>query len=257
MDIVEEVYSFYEDFAGEKGYFGQAESGRLLPYVRVGRGSPTILLQYCIHAREYITSYLALSQIRDAESAYPGGSLFFAPMVNPDGVEIVLGGEPLYKANGKGVDLNVNFDAKWGTGVNNKRIKGAADYIGEYPFSAAETRALRDFTYFVKPDATVSYHSKGREIYWYFGQEGERAERDFKIAEAVGGVTGYRVTNPSGSAGGYKDWCIENFAIPSLTIEVGDNYLAHPIGKERLPKIAAENAAVIKTLVERLKKSDP
>ena len=61
-------------------------------------------------------------------------------MTNPDGVALALGGlssvkEPsradflrglnggedfsLWKANANGVDLNVNFDARWGAGIKN------------------------------------------------------------------------------------------------------------------------------------------
>ena len=67
-------------------------------------------------------------------------------MVNIDGVEIAINNKPLYKANANGVDLNVNFDAKWGSGESNLTTINDENYIGKHPFSESETKALRDFT---------------------------------------------------------------------------------------------------------------
>lgn len=252
MDVISEVYSFYQSYKGEKGYIGVTENKRLIPYLRVGTGKKVVLFQYAIHAREYITSYLAIEQIKHLLKNPPDASFYFVPMVNVDGVDIVLKGKPNYKANANGVDLNVNFDARWGSGVSNKRVKGESDYIGEYPFSESESRALRDFTYLLRPIATVSYHSKGREIYWYFHQK--ETHRDMAIAKALAKVTGYAVKNPQGSAGGYKDWCIEKLHVPSFTIEVGDDYLVHPIEKKHLDKIVKENLEVPMALLNELEK---
>lgn len=240
MDVLDEVYSFYGEYRGEKGVFGYSELKKPLPYMVVGSGRPVILYQYAMHAREYITAYLALEHIKGEAAS---GTSVFAPMINPDGVEIALK-NPAYKANAKGVDLNVNFDARWGTGVKNKRAAGDSDYIGEYPFSAEETRALRNFTLLIKPDMTVSYHAKGEEIYWYFYQGGKAFARDKRLAEAAAKVTGYKIAYPAGSAGGYKDWCIETLGIPALTIEVGGDDLSHPIGKEHLREIYLKNKGV-------------
>lgn len=252
MDVLEEVYNFYDGFGGEKGIIGYSERGKGIPYFCVGGGDVTLLIQYCIHAREYITAYLGLEHIKFYENRQIGAKIYFLPIVNPDGVFIALNRNPLYKANANGVDLNVNFDALWGSGVSNKKVKGDSDYIGEYPFSAAESRALRDFTYKTKPDITVSYHSKGEEIYYYFYQK-QNLSRDRFIAQAVAKETGYKIVNPIGSAGGYKDWCVQKLGIPSLTIEVGDNRLSHPIGKQYLPSILKKNVNVPQVAVNALK----
>ena len=76
----------------------------------------------------------------------------------------------LWKANGRGVDLNVNFQADWGCGAANVRRPGPENYIGPAPFSEPETRALRDLTLALSPDATISFHTKGGEIYWEYGR---------------------------------------------------------------------------------------
>ena len=142
MDVLEEVYSFYDGFKGEKGVFGFSEEGRPLVYFLAGKGAPVLLAQYAMHAREYVTAYVALEEVKYLAERDIGGSVYVLPLVNPDGVRIALTRDKLWKANAKGVDLNVNFDARWGTGAQNKRTAGASDYIGEYPFSAAESAAL-------------------------------------------------------------------------------------------------------------------
>ncbi len=254
MDVLEEVYSFYDDFAGEKGVFGFSEERRPLVYFLLGKGEPVLLMQYAMHAREYVTAYVALEQIRWLSSRDFGGSVYLLPLVNPDGVKIALTRDKLWKANAKGVDLNVNFDARWGTGVRNKRVAGASDYIGEYPFSAAESLALKNFTLRVMPDMTVSYHTKGEEIYWYFHQEEPRAARDYALAKVAAEVTGYALKTPAGSAGGYKDWCVETLRIPAITVEAGEDALSHPVGKENARRIFLKNKDVPQKLLERLRK---
>ncbi|MFR1983948.1 MAG: M14 family zinc carboxypeptidase [Christensenellaceae bacterium] len=130
----------------------------------------------------------------------PGaGSVWIVPLMNPDGALLsqcglssvadgaarerllrINGGEDfsLWKANGAGVDLNVNFDADWGEGKRNVRAAASENYIGPEPFSEPETRALKAFTEEIRPDYTLSYHTKGGEIYWYYYQPLSACVRD-------------------------------------------------------------------------------
>lgn len=253
MNVIEELEKFYCEFKGEKGYIGSTVNGKLISYFQVSKTNyPTLIVQYAIHAREYITTYLALKQIRQFEKKGKVGTVFFLPMLNADGVEIALKENSLYKANANGVDLNVNFDARWGKGRQNVRQKGDQNYIGKQPFSEPESKSLRDFTLFVKPDMTISYHSKGEEIYYEFFQEEEQRERDYRLAKTVVDITGYQIKSTPDSCGGYKDWCISMLKIPSLTIEVGDDRLKHPIKKYRLREIYQKNANVLCALTQKL-----
>lgn len=253
MDVLEELKVFYSGFSGVKGYIGSTENGALIPYFAVRKTEhPVIIAQYAIHAREYVTAYLGMMQAQDFKKRGERGTVYFVPAVNPDGIAEALYGDKMYKANAKMVDLNVNFDAKWGEGAENVRIKSSANFIGAFPFSESETRALRDFTLSVMPDMTLSYHSKGEEIYWEFYQTGLVRERDCKIASAVSAATGYPVKSAGNSVGGYKDWCVEKLKIPALTIEVGNDSLSHPIGKEHTEEIFEQNRDVIKILTEIL-----
>ena len=250
MNVLEKLKSFYDHFV-DKEIIGYSFKGKPIYSFRVKyTEKPCILAVYSVHAREYITSYLAFEMIADFIKNGKVGTCFFIPCLNPDGVEICINGNGLYKANGRGVDLNVNFDADWGSGKTNKRERGDSDYIGEYPFSEKETQALRDYTFKVKPDMTLSYHSKGEEIYFEYGQTGERYRRDLRIARIISKKTGYPIKSTFGSTGGYKDWCVDKLSIPAVTIEICPDSLAHPIGEKYL-YTAKKNFGLLNELTEK------
>ncbi|MBR2330545.1 MAG: peptidase, partial [Clostridia bacterium] len=154
----------------------------------------------------------------------------------------------LWKANGRGVDLNVNFDARFGQGVKNVRVAGAENYVGKRPFSEPETSALKNFTLKIRPDYTVSYHTKGEEIYWCFHQSPTQRERDFHLAQTLANSTGYPLKEAKGSVGGYKDWCIESLKIPAFTVETGADTLTHPLQENALADIIQKNGDSLKRL---------
>lgn len=251
--MVEKIKNFYLSFKGEKGIYGKSHFNRDLYYIKVSKSLfPKLIVQYSIHAREYITSLLSLKQIEHFIKFGKKGTVYFLPLTNPDGVDICEKHNPLYKANGRGVDLNVNFPAKWGLGKTNQIKCGIENFIGEYPLSELESKALCDFTLKVKPNATVSYHSKGEEIYWRFTQTKTQLAKDFYLAKLLAKATGYTLKETPYSCGGYKDWCIETLKIPSFTIEVGSDNLTHPIGEEHLQSIFEKNKRVINILTEKL-----
>ena len=253
MDILQEIENFYNNFEGEKGIIGYSEKLKPINYFCASQTDfPRVIVQCGMHAREHITSLLCLKLIEYFNENAKYGTVFFIPAVNPDGIKNAKNNLPLFKANARGVDLNVNFDAKWGSGVKNTKIKGAENYIGVCAFSEAETKALRDFTLLVKPHLTISFHSKGEEIYYEFNQNLTDKTRDFEIAKAAQKVNGYKVKDTALSAGGYKDWCIEKLKIPALTIEVGNDNLSHPIGKEHLEEIFQKNKNLLCVVIERL-----
>ena len=254
MDLLNEVENFYNNFDGEKGIIGRTVKGKPIYYMAIKKSNyPKIIVQCSIHAREYITTYLCLKLIKSLPKLIEVGCVYFIPLLNADGVEICLNQFPLYKANANGVDLNVNFDARFGKGEKNVFLSGAENYVGKHPFSEPESKALRDFTYKIKPHLTISYHSKGQEIYYEFHQGKKRLERDLSLAKKVSKICGYKIKSTPFSCGGYKDWCIEKLKIPALTIEVGDDNLTHPIGKSSLTPIYQENKMVLPTAIDWLK----
>ena len=269
MNIYEHITKFYEGRKEEKKILGKTEFGRTMYALKAGTGSPVGIAIYAIHGREYITAKLAIAQfLRGVER----GSCWFVPLVNPDGAllsETGVSSAPawaqealtrlngggdfsLWKANGRGVDLNVNFPARWAKGVKNVRTAGSENFVGDRPCSEAETRALCAFTKEICPDYTVSYHTKGEEIYWRFHQSPQEEKRDLRLAECLSEATGYPLKEAKGSVGGYKDWCIERLKIPAFTIEVGKDEYAHPLGEDTLEEIVAKNVDAIYALSGRI-----
>ncbi|HYG58741.1 MAG TPA: M14 family zinc carboxypeptidase, partial [Symbiobacteriaceae bacterium] len=170
-------------------------------------------------------------------------SIWFVPMVNPDGVTLhqqgleafppevregilaINGGSSDFsgwKANAEGVDLNLQYPAEWESLRWNGTVPAFAHYKGAAPLTAPETRAMTAFTYAVDPEITVSYHATGRILYWHFHNRPEHLERDRRLAEQFGALTGYVLVQPEAnpSGGGYKDWFVQTFGRPGFTPEI-------------------------------------
>jgi g-D-glutamyl-meso-diaminopimelate peptidase len=230
---------------------GKSVLGRHIYAFHVGGRGPQTIIIGAIHAREWITTLLLVEMVKETSLNPPNKcGIYFLPICNPDGVEIALdGGQPLWKSNARGVDLNVNFDADWGGGAQNVNVAGSANYIGPYPESEPETRALVSFTRRIRPKMTLAYHSKGEVIYYGFAPRGatpnaRRLARDTRLAAKLGEITGYTPTRTADSAGGYTDWVSWHLKIPAFTIEVGNDALPHPITPDRLDAIWAQNRGV-------------
>ncbi len=219
--IYDKISRFYKSYKKQKCVIGYSYKGRAVFAFHTGNPfGKQFIAVYGIHGREWITALLALKHIK--KSASCGG--WIIPLANPDGATISEKQNPMWKANARGVDLNVNFDADWGTGVKNVRQRGGENCIGDKPFSESESCALAAFTRRISPFVTFSFHTKGEEIYWEFDGEG-----DEDGANILSAATGYKPVRIQGSAGGYKDWCIQKLGIPSYTIECGSDKLKHPI----------------------------
>ena len=146
-----------------------------------------VLVQAGMHGREWINVQIAMAQIEDylGQEQYAAllreTALVFVPMCNPDSVRIAQegadwiedeaaradvqrwideSGEPYdqWKANGRGVDLNRNFDARWDEQTEERATAGPvyAFYRGENPESEPETQALVELTNDFGPDSTIT-----------------------------------------------------------------------------------------------------
>ena len=207
-------------------------------------------------------------------------AVHFVPMINPDGVTLCQRGldgmqmaetrQNLYriyemdgavelkdyfrkwKSNARGVDINRNFDADWERYDDRLGNPSSDHFKGTEPESEAETRALTNLTKKYKFKRTISYHTQGNVIYWYFGQSGElkRESRDF--AEMISGETGYRVDSDYEKLdpAGYKDWAISKMSIPSVTIEVGTGQ--SPVEAKQFQGIWEQNRDVCLSMIYSL-----
>lgn len=253
-----------------------------------------ILIQACIHGREYMSALLVMKQLEyflseyatgaydDPELSYMKNTAFHVvPMSNPDGAEISMRGpgaitditlrngllsiyhadiektetkparEQYYrkwKANARGVDLNLNFDAGWNE-LTGAEAASSSGYPGPAPASEPESQALINYAQLFVFDATISYHAYGSGYYWDYRQRGRLRDQTRSLAWLVQSVTGYLsledlMGEPSG--GGFKDWAIECLRIPSLTVEIGTT--SSPLDIREFPTIWERNRGVWETI---------
>lgn len=267
------------------GEIGRSVMGRPLWSLKLGRGDNRVLYNASHHANEWLTTPVLLKFAEQLAAAYANAgeifgrsaaeilsyaSIYIIPAVNPDGIDLVTGelaqGEYFnyarsialrypqfpfpsgWKANIRGVDLNLQYPAGW---ENAKAIKFAqgvtspapADYVGSAPLAAPESRAMYDYTLALDPSLTLSYHSQGRVIYWRFLDYEPANSR--AIAELFASVSGYAVEETPYASGfaGYKDWFIQDYDRPGYTIEVGEGVNPLPLGD--FPAIYRDNVGIL------------
>lgn len=240
----------------------------------IGNGPRKVVYSAAHHANEWITSLLLLKfaeefarairenrQIlgQNAADIAAAATIYMVPMVNPDGVDLVVGATapgtveyeiarrlsenypsiPFpdgWKANLLGVDLNLQYPAGW---LQAREIKfdqgftrpGPRDYVGRAPLTQLESRALLGYTEFIDPALVLAFHTQGQLIFWTF--------RDIEVpgAEELGrefaDLSGYTLADVpfESSFAGYKDWFIQNYRRPGYTIEAGLGTNPLPIGQ--------------------------
>ena len=157
-----------------------------------------------------------------------------------------------WKSNANGVDLNRNFDALWDSYADPAGHPSADHYKGTAPGCEAESNALIQLTLQEHFSRTISYHTQGDVIYWYFGQEGSLYDQTLSFANTIAAATGYpldadyQALDPAG----YKDWAILSQGIPSLTIEVGTGDT--PVSPDQFETIWEENQFVWEEMLKTL-----
>ncbi|AGC68495.1 gamma-D-glutamyl-L-diamino acid endopeptidase 1 [Thermoclostridium stercorarium subsp. stercorarium DSM 8532] len=266
MDIegLEARYPFIET-----GIIGKSVLGKNLYYIRLGTGPVEVHYNGAHHALEWITAPLLMKFAENFCRAYASGysirgynvreiwnrsSIYIVPMVNPDGVDLVLEGlkpdNPYYEqllqwnrtglpfsqvwqANIRGTDLNRNYPASWQDAKAQEEAfgifgPGPTRYGGPSPLSEPETQAMVNFTRQHNFKLVIAYHSQGEVIYWLY--KNMQIPRAREIGEIFARASGYTLSETPYEAAyaGYKDWFIEEFRRPGYTIEVG-------LGRNPLP----------------------
>ena len=203
--------------------------------------------------------------------------IHFVPMVNPDGITLVQGGIDAlntqaaktmvmsmaaqdqvtdlttylrkWKNNINGVNLNRNFDAFWQEATPKVEHPSNMFYKGTGPESEVESKALANLCRQLRPDYTISYHTQGRVIYWYFGETGNYKAKGQHLANVVHQNTGYTISNTwsQTDAAGFKDWAVQKLDIPSVTIELGRG--TSPVDESQITQMWTENDGILPDLL--------
>lgn len=265
---------------------GTTAQGRPLRTLVIGSGPRRVIYTAAHHANEWITALVLLKFAEDlAQAIETGGSIYgipasdiaqaatiyMVPMVDPDGVDLVVGaiqpGSAAYedarriadtfpfipfpngwKANLAGVDLNLQYPAGWLQAREIKFMQGFSrpaprDYVGRAPLDQPESRALADYTIAMDPALVLAYHTQGQEIYWQFKDIEVPGARE--LGEKFAAASGYQLaeTPYASSFAGYKDWFIQNFRRPGYTVEagLGDN----PLPLSQFDEIYRDNIGIL------------
>ena len=241
-----------------------------------GREPRRILYIGAHHGMEWITTSLLLRFVNEycellksdglaegirAKRLYETCGIYVLPMLNPDGVDYAVNGvssdNVLYdrllrmngdcrdfshwQANGRGVDLNHNYNAGFAEYKKLEAEMGIFDgaptrFSGAAPESEPETAYLCNYLRFNEPfDAVLTLHTQGEEIYYTSGEM--TAPQSERLGKYLARSCGYALTTPQGAAayGGFTDWYIREFGKPSFTIECGKGI--NPLPVSDLPMI--------------------
>ncbi|TLS36326.1 M14 family metallopeptidase [Pseudalkalibacillus caeni] len=259
------------------GSIGESVMGKPIPEIRVGQGEKKVHFNGSFHANEWLATPLLMKflnvylfnltsnkPIRGLQlpPLYDSTMLSVVPMVNPDGVNLVINGPPeetfykelvleinnagtdfkRWKANIRGVDLNNQFPAKWDVEAARKPEKPSPkNYPGKAPLTEPETIAMADLTRRRDFDRVLAFHSQGEEIYW--GYEGLEPPESRTLAEEFSRVSGYKAIRYVDSYAGYKDWFIQEWRRPGFTIEIGLG--ESPLPLTQFDEIYEENLGIM------------
>jgi len=163
MTYVQAVAVKYNSFV-TLGSLGMSLENRNMPYLKLGTPrpgvtKPALFIDAGLHAREWITEAVAIWTIDQLTRNYATYStllgtidIYIVPCLNPDGYEWSRTNTRLWRKNRRlpsggncyGVDLNRNFEFKWGvSGTSNDHCSEV--YLGPSPNSEPETRNLKAF----------------------------------------------------------------------------------------------------------------
>jgi len=240
--------------------------------VQLDESEPEVLVTALHHAREWITTEVAVALVERLTSDYgtderiswlvDNREIWIVPIVNPDGLDYSLAIDSMWRKNRRlnldltyGVDLNRNYGGSsngdalgdWG-GAGASTTPSRETYCGEAPFSEPETIAIRDLVLSKNFTLAVDMHSYGDLVLWPWGYTVNHtlAYDDLsRIGSELAASNGY-VSEQSimlyPTTGDSLDWMYGSAGIYAFCIEVGNEF--HPsnatvVGESIVSNVAA------------------
>jgi len=261
---------------------GESVDGRGIYAFKLGTGKKEIYIDASTHAREHMTTNVLMEMIDTYTKSYVRGttlygynvkkvldqtSIWFVPMVNPDGVMLVQQGLgsvsksrqksvlainngstnfARYKANIRGVDINRNYNVDWSK-YRSPSNPSYQFYKGKTPVSEPETKALVRFVKQHQFKTYLAYHSSGQVLYWRYKQTAKQEVIDRKVVQLVKQVTGYTPINDSGisnGSGAGQDWFVAKMKQPGITVEIAPAVGQRPVPHAYWPAVWQKNKTV-------------
>lgn len=244
---------------------GQTESKRNLYYAKIGKGEKKIFYSGSHSGNDWLTSLMLMKFVEDLCICYEYNKSFskvlvndilnkytfyIMPMVNPDGVELVVNGlkkdnvyyEQLLKwnnnsfdfsnwnANIRGVDLNYNYDIywnKWKAKEPNIGIfkPGPQNYCGEMPESEAETKAIVNLINNEEFSMVVCYHREEKAVYYLKKQQSKFRNLKYLVSDkSVYSIGKKAISEHEGFIySSFREWFRAEFGKPAITIGIEDD----------------------------------
>ncbi|WP_243386333.1 M14 family metallopeptidase [Bacillus kexueae] len=239
-----------------KKEIGKSVLGLPIYELIIGNGPKKVHMNGAFHANEWITTAVMMNWLedylmmivkgdvfngREVRKLYEEVTLSFVPMVNPDGVNLVLCPSRIpedvlqsvivlnddkedfsqWKANIRGVDLNNQYPAFWEIEKERKIPKSPAprDFPGNAPLTEPEAMAMAILVEESNFDCVAAFHTQGEEIYWgYLNYEPKRAA---KMVNEFKRLSGYKPVRNIDSHAGFRDWFVYKNRKPGFTVELG------------------------------------
>lgn len=211
----------------------------------------SVLFIGCHHAREWISvevpfliaEHLLAHYVTDPQvrSLVDSSQVWIVPLLNPDGLEYTIHFYRYWRKNRRnnrdgtyGVDLNRNYDFKWGWDNRGSSPDPENDvFRGPSSFSEPETQVIRDLCSEHDFQALVSYHSYSQVILFPWGYTTQPSEQNTlhtqlasEMSERMQGVNGRWYSFGGAGASLYltngdtTDWAFGTYGIPAFTIEL-------------------------------------
>jgi hypothetical protein len=268
---------------------GKTVYGRNIYAVGLGKGKATVLISGAHHGREWITTELSMYMIDHYAYAYRnnqsiGGynvkqvldqtTIWFIPMVNPDGVTLAQFGTSVFPANvraslismnngstnfarwknnAQGIDPNRQYDGDWYAIPNIVNHPWYEFYKGTAPYQINEVKAVLNLINQVNPQEEIAYHASGGVIYWGYKISAANLSHFHDLALRMSNLTGYPLRTPPANeqGGGLTDWWTQKKGRPGFTIEVGPAVGEAPVPTRYFANIWSQNQAVGLELAEQ------
>ena len=260
-----------------KRSIGSSVMGKDITELQIGAGPTEVHLNGSFHANEWITTPIIMRFINEYALSLTNGlpindlatlpmyqaTLFSAvPMVNPDGVNLVIQGASAagdysnsvlainqqsedfsgWKANINGVDLNNQFPALWEIEADRKpTTPQPRDFPGTAPLTEPEAIAMANLAEERNFRRMNAFHTQGKVIFWGF--EGLEPPESAEIVNEYERVSGYTPIQYVDSYAGYKDWFIQEFRRPGFTVELGEG--VNPLPIEQFQEIYEDSLGIM------------
>ena len=226
--------------------------------VALDEDEPEVLLDGLHHGDEHMGLEMTLAVLRWLTAGYGSDprvtaivdsrEVWIVFAVNPDGATYDIrdrvyrswrkNRQPTPGTSAIGTDLNRNYGYRWGYPGGSSSDPRHSRYRGPRPFSAPETRAMRDFVASrviggrQQIRAAISFHTTGRLVLYPYGYTTANVPSDMtvddraalaRLAAQMASTSGYRAMQGSDlylNSGSLSDWLYGRYRIFSFVIEL-------------------------------------